>query len=60
LLVVVALTPVLIALAEEAEAEPEIGVKPPGPEREVWPYPVCQGGRLWIVVELPPQRPGGV
>jgi hypothetical protein len=48
-----------IAQAEEAEAEPEQAAKPPGPEWEVWPCPVCQGGRLRIVAELPPQCPGG-
>lgn len=47
-----------IAQTEATEAGPEPVVNRPGPE-EVWPCPVCQGGRLRIVAELPPRRPGG-
>ncbi|WP_428610672.1 site-specific integrase [Sedimenticola sp.] len=48
-----------IAQAETAEAEPEQAANPVGPELEGWVCPVCQGGRLRIVAELPPRRPGG-
>lgn len=48
-----------IAQAEATEAEPNRAVKPPGPEVENWPCPMCRTGRLRIVGELPARRPGG-
>jgi len=48
-----------ITETDATEAEPERVVNRPGLVVETWPCPVCQSGRLRMVAELPPQRPGG-
>ncbi|WP_234422166.1 IS91 family transposase [Sedimenticola thiotaurini] len=48
-----------ITRAEATEAEPDKAINRSTPEVAAWPCPVCQGGRLRVVMELPPRRPGG-
>ena len=47
-----------ITQAETTEAELDRVVNRSGQEVGVWPCPACQGGRLRMGAELPPQRPG--
>ncbi|WP_275099493.1 IS91 family transposase [Sedimenticola hydrogenitrophicus] len=47
------------AMAEATPSEPETVLHPSGPEVETWPCPACRTGRLRVVAELPPRRPGG-
>lgn len=48
-----------ITRVEATEAEPEKAINRSAPEVAVWTCPVCRGGRLRMVLELPPRRPGG-
>jgi hypothetical protein len=49
------------AITEAGTAAVELETAAPlvGPVSETWPCPVCRSGRLRIVAELPPRRPGG-